>query len=95
MNERTLNAIYAGPIGNNEGGFCAINLKTGKQIKRNQATILLATQAVIDPIQELATEDKMNSGLTFGDGMGKTTISDITTTENAEEDDASDGNYSL
>ena len=51
--ERTLNAIYAGPIGNNKGGFYAINLKTDQQIKRNRATILPATQAVIDRIQEL------------------------------------------
>ena len=28
MSERTLNAIYDGLIGNNEGGFYAINLKT-------------------------------------------------------------------
>ena len=29
MSERTFDEIYAGPIGNNEGGFYAINLKTG------------------------------------------------------------------
>ena len=46
------------------------------------------TQAVIDRVQELATKDKMNSGLAFGDGMGKTTINDITTTDNTEYDDA-------
>ena len=82
MSERTLDAIYAGPIGNNEGGFYAINLKTGQQIKRNRAIILPATQAVINRIQELATKDKMSTGLTFGDGIGKTTIGDITTTKN-------------
>ena len=58
MSERTLKAIYAGPIGNNEGGFYAINLKTGQQIKRNCATIFPPTKAVIDRIQELATKDK-------------------------------------
>ena len=95
MNERTLNAIYAGPIGNNEGGFYTINLNTGQQIKHNQATIFPATQAFIDRIQELATKDKMNSELTFGDDMGKAAISDITTTENTEDDNASDGDYSV
>ena len=35
----------------------------------------------------------MKSGLTFGDGMGKTTINDITTTKNTEDDDASNDNY--
>ena len=35
----------------------------------------------------------MNSGITFGGGMGKTTISDITTTKNTEEAYASDDNY--
>ena len=37
----------------------------------------------------------MNSGLTCDDGMGKTTINDITTTENTEDDDASSDNYSI
>ena len=95
MNERALDVIYAGPIGNNAGGFYAINLKTGQQIKQNQAIILPTTQAAIDRVQELATKDKMNSGLTFGDGIGKTTINDITTTENTEDDDTSIDNYSV
>ena len=37
----------------------------------------------------------MNSGLNFGDGTGKTTIHDITTTEITEDDDASDDDYSV
>ena len=58
ISEHTLDVIYAGPIGNNGSGFYAINIKTVQQIKRNQATILPATQTVINHIQELATNDK-------------------------------------
>ena len=81
MRERTLDAIYAGPIRNNEGVFYAINLKTGQQIKCNGATILLATPAVIDQIQELATKDKINTDLTFGNGTGKTPMLLMQTTQ--------------
>ena len=36
----------------------------------------------------------MSTGLTFSDGTSKTTISDITTTKNSN-DDTSNGNYSV
>ena len=37
----------------------------------------------------------MSTGLTFGDGTGKTTIDYITITKNTKDDDASDGDYSV
>ena len=37
----------------------------------------------------------MCTELTFGDGTGKTTIRDITTKENTDDNDTSDGNYSV
>ena len=37
----------------------------------------------------------MSAGLLFGDGTDNTTIRDITTTENTEDDDTVDGDYSV
>ena len=85
-----------GPISsNNQGGFCALNLKTGQKIKRTHATILPATNIVITWVHAaMATKDKMSNGLIFVSWTGNTIINDLNTTANAEDNDASGDDYS-
>ena len=49
MNERRLNAIFVDPMGNVQGAFYAINLKTTvQQIKPFRASILpVAEEAIV------------------------------------------------
>ena len=95
MSERTLDALFVGPIDNNQGGFDAFNLKTGQQIKRTHATMLPATNTVVKRVHAMVIKDKMSNGLIFGDQVGNTTINDLDPIANAEEDDASDNVYSI
>ena len=94
MSERTLDAIFTGPIGNAQGGFYAINLKTGQQIKRFRATTLPITDTIISRVHELADKENVESGLIFGDRNNATTIHDLNADNNSQDDDASDGDYS-
>ena len=91
MTPRTLDAIFTGPIGNAQGGFYALNLSTGEQIKRFKATLLPATQTIIDKVHQLADKEKAVEGLLFNKPG---TIHDLEDTSNTEDDDASDGDYS-
>ena len=94
MSERTLDAIFTGPIGNPQGGFYAINLKTGQQIKRHRATTLPVTEAIIARVHQLAEDENSPAGLIFADRNNHTTIHDLATINNEDDDDATDGNYS-
>ena len=93
MSERTLDAIFLGPIGNNQGGFYALNLKTGQRIKHIHATILPATDIAINWVHVMVTKERMCTGFIFGDRTGNTTILDLATTSNTDDNDASDGDY--
>ena len=55
--------------------------------------MLPVTETIINRVHELADKDKANRGLQFGDSRNDTTISDLSTDENQEDDDASDGDY--
>ena len=63
MSERTLDVIFVGQIGNNQGGFYAINLKIGHQLKYTRATILSVAYLVIAGVHMLANKDKMGNDL--------------------------------
>ena len=95
MNEGTLDAVFLGPIGNNQGRFFALNLKTGHQIKHTHPTILPATDIAIDRVHAMATKEKMSNGLIFGDRAWNTTILDLNLTSNTEDNDASDDDFSI
>ena len=95
--ERTLDKLYAGPLVNDHGGFCAINLKTGREIKRTRATIIPTTPAIIARVHWLAAQDKMQKGLQFCDQDGEiVAIQDLDYPDNdaiandGDEDDTSD-----
>ena len=94
MKERTTDAIFTGPIGNIQGGFYAMSLTTGQQLKRFKATVLPTPESVIARVHELADKDKSERGLTFENSERGITINDLETDENNEDDDASDGDYS-
>ena len=94
MSERTLDAIFIGPIGNIQGGFYALNLSTGQQIKRFRATTLPVSDAIITRVHQLAEAENAPQGLSFGDRDNNTTIHDLSIDNNPEDDDASDRDYS-
>ena len=93
MAERATSAIYLRPSGNVQGGFFAFNLTTGKRIHVFHATLKPMTQIVIDRVHEIAKRQGAPTGITLADGQGNTTIHDLDTEENYDDDDASDESY--
>ena len=57
LNERTLGAIVLGPIGNVQGSYSFLNLKTWKVIKRRAWVQIPMSSLVIDRINEKAEAD--------------------------------------
>ena len=47
MSERTLDALFLEPIGNNQRRLYVLNLKIGQQIKHTHVAILLLTTDII------------------------------------------------
>ena len=95
MDERTSDAIYCRPSGNHQGGFWVYKLSTAQLVHRNTAKPAHSSEAVAEQVERIAANEKMPTGLTFGDRYGNTTISDYDTDpDNDRDDDVSDGEYS-
>ena len=58
MQERTRGAIALMPAGNSEGSWWYLILKTGKPVRRNNATPLPMPEEVIDLLNDMATSNR-------------------------------------
>ena len=70
MDERTSDAIYCRPSGNNQGGFWAYKLSTNQMVHRNTAILSHSTDIVRDQLELIATNEEAPDGLVFGDRNG-------------------------
>ena len=93
MDPRALDTIYLRPSGNIQGGYYAFDLRSASRIHRMHGTALHMTENVINRVAEIAIEQNAPIGITFGDAHNRTTILDIDTDENEDDDDASDASY--
>ena len=64
---RTEPAVCIGPMGNIQGSYWFLNLRTGQRIKRRKVTPLLDPSKIIARVHELADNDKQNPALDFYD----------------------------
>ena len=60
-------AICIGPMGNIQGSYWFLNLRTGQHIKRRKLTPLPDPSQIIARIHELADTDKQNPAIDFYD----------------------------
>jgi hypothetical protein len=56
---RTIDCIYLRPLSNIQGGHELMNLATGKTITRRKVTVVPMTQAVIDTVERMASQQGM------------------------------------
>ena len=93
MKPRANDAIYLRPSGSASAGFFVYDLTTGRRVHRKSATIAHMTDTVIDKVHGLARSESAPIGLVFGDLQDKSTINDIETNEEPDDDDASDESF--
>eukprot|EP00957_Ditylum_brightwellii_P140420 10699091-Ditylum_brightwellii.AAC.1 len=67
MRERTLGAIFLRPVGNVQGLYKFMNLRTGKAITRRDFDEILATRHVIQRVNKLGELQKQQGDLLFYD----------------------------
>ena len=95
MDERTCDAIYCRPSGNAQGGFLVYKLSTAQLVHRNTAVLAHSSDAIAEQVEAIAANEKMPSGIAFGDRLNNPTILDFDTDPgNDQEDDISDDEYS-
>ena len=95
MDERTSDVIYCRPSGNQQGGFWVYKLSTTQLVHRNSTKPAHSGDAVAKQVEHIAANEKMPTGLTFGDRYGNTAILDYDTDpDNDRDDDISDGEHS-
>ena len=68
---RTVGAICLGPVGNLQGSYKFMNLRTGKIFKPTKWTVLPMPQEVIDRVNQLGAADGQPELLTFFDRKGE------------------------
>eukprot|EP00957_Ditylum_brightwellii_P011842 892593-Ditylum_brightwellii.AAC.1 len=63
MSERTLGAISLGPVGNVQGSYKFMNLRTGKLIHRNHFDELPVTEDIQKRVAQLSRAQNQPEGL--------------------------------
>ena len=95
MTERTSDAIYCRPSGNQQGGYSVYKISTAQVVHRNSVTLANSSDVVAEQLAAIATNEKMPVGLNFGDRHGNATILDFDDdSQHQQDDDISDGEFS-